>query len=158
MEILGIVTDVGRETFARQLANLETFSPASYFKIGEGGWIDPGTGRVPRDPLDARAFTDLDAILDASRPPIDQRYPVDDRYVFQKNFVASDLSYVADFRCRCRCRLETGEANDDGFGNAPEFWEIGVFDGDDRLLGYATFILQTKTAARPIENFVNFQF
>ena len=155
-EIIGVVTDTARALFPQQLGGLVPFAAVSYYKVGEGGYVDPGTGKVPRTP-DA-SFTDLDAVLDASRPAIDQRYPADSRGVFQKSFVGGDLVYVAPTTLRCRCFLDFSEFNDDGFGNNPEIWEIGVFDADDNMLVYGTFPLQIKDNTKQIENFVRLIF
>ena len=155
-EILGEVTDLGRELFPKMLGGLLPMQTVSYFKVGEGGWIDPGSGKVRRTP--SAAFTDLDAVLDVSRPLIDKRYPADSLATFQKLFVGGDLTFVAPTTLRCRCFLDFGEFNNDGFGNSPEIWEVGIFDTDDNMLGYGTVVLQLKDITKQVENFFRFVF
>jgi len=155
-EIIGVVTDVARALFPQQLQGTVGFNAVSYFKIGEGGWIDPGGGKVPRTP-DA-TLTDLDAIIDAGRVPSAQRYSADSRAVFQKAFVGSDLVYIAPTTLRCRCFLDFGEFNDDGFGNSPELWEIALYDAADNMLVYGTFPLQLKDITKQLEDFIRIIF
>lgn len=145
------------------------------FKIGEGGWIDTGAGKVPRipdpdlrrlaGPTDASGsfLQDLDAIVDVDRGVVSQpqRYGTEERFVFEKTFVTSDISFQAPSTLRLRCFLDLGEANDDGFTNDPEFWEIGIFTdhpdnpGVDKLMiAYGTFPQEIKDASVRLENLV----
>lgn len=151
----GVVTDVAREKWAKTFGNVAPESPGatdvvSYFKIAEGGWIDPGGGREPRTP--DPTFNDVDVIENPGR------YPADSVFIFQKSFIAADLTFEATTTLRVRCFLDFAEANDDGFGNDPEFYEIGVFDGDDVLIAYFTFPLETKNVAKTLENVVRLVF
>ena len=157
-EIIAVVTDLGRALFPQMLGGLVAFSAVDHFKIAEGGWIDPGGGKVPRLATDARAFTDVDAVLDVSRAVMDQRYPADSRAVFQKSFVGGDLTYVPPTTLRCRCFLDFGEFNNDGFGNSPELWELGVFDAAGNLLGYGPMPIEIKDVTKQLENFMRFVF
>lgn len=155
-EIIGVVTNVGRAYFAQQLGGLTAYSPLAYFIVGEGGWVNPGTGAIPRTP-DA-TFDDIDAILDASRPPGSQRYPADGRGSHQKAFIGGDLTYSAVGVLRARCFLDFGEFNDDGNGNSPEIWEVGVYTATGILIGYGTFPMQPKDIGKQIDNTVRFDF
>jgi len=128
------------------------FESISYFKFEEGGWIDPGGGRERRDPAAHVAETDVDAIANPGR------YGADEKFVFQKSFVAGDITFVGPSTIRLRCFLDFGEANDDGFANDPEFWGLAVFDSDDNMLVYATFPKQTKNNAVQLTEFVNLVF
>ena len=145
----GVVTDQALEKFARALAGDPGGSPMSLlngatFKFGEGGWINPGPGKVPRVP--DPTLTDVDAI---ARPFL---YPADSRYVFTKTFPAPDVFWEAPSVARCRLFLDFGEANDDGFGNSPEFWEVGIFDTTGMMVAYFTMPVQVKTPIVQIEN------
>jgi hypothetical protein len=150
--ILATITDTCRAKWPRVHAGQTAFSPISYFQLGEGGWIDPGAGKQRRDP--DPTFTALDATLDLARPLPSKRYPTNSLFVFQKSFIGADLVFVSPSTMRCRCFLDFGEANDDGFGNPPEFWELGVFDAANVLLGYGTFPLQLKDGTKQLENFM----
>jgi hypothetical protein len=141
-----------------------------FFKVGEGGFVDPGTGEVPRTPdgtlrrLSAPLIQDLDAVVDATRPVSEQRYAADERGVFDKTLSPADFTFEAPSTLRVRCFLDFGEFNNDGFGNNPRMWEVGLFadhptevglSSDEGLLvAYATFPLEVKTGAIQIENIV----
>lgn len=144
------ITAVGREFFGKYLGGLVAFQTLVQFKYGEGGWIDPGGGPVPRTP--DPTLTDLDAILDPSRPLIDQRYPADSVASYAKLFVGGDITFVAPSTIRCRCVLDLSEFNDDGFGNSPEVWELGVFDSAARMIAYGTFPIQIKDNTKVLDN------
>ena len=156
-EIIAIVPTGGLLSIIAGLANLVTGPYVSYFKYGEGGWINPGGGRERRDPLDlthgAYAFTDLDAVEDLARGV--PRYAADERTVFQKSVGPAGISVIGGSQIRVRCLLDFGDFNDDGYGNDPELWEVGLFDQYDNLLAYGTFPLQTKNITKQLENFVN---
>jgi hypothetical protein len=125
------------------------------FKVGEGGWEDTAAGRVPRDPTDGGPLltrgpylTDLDAIQNSGDYPVETG-------TFQKALVTpADFNYVSSTKTlEVTCLLDFGEFNDDGFGNAPEIYEIGLFAGT-LMVAYGTMTLQTKTPAAQIPNIV----
>lgn len=102
-----------------------TWNPViSHFKVGEGGWIDPGAGKVPRTPdpalrrLSAPLIQDIDAVVDPTRAALNQRYPADSRATFEKALIAADFLFEAPTIVRVRCLLDFGEFNDDGNGTA----------------------------------------
>lgn len=139
------------------------------FKIGEGGWIDLGSGRVRRDPVDDlrridNNIQDIDAIVDATRPGGLQRYPVADRATFSKNLTLGDFSFEGTSTLRVRCFLDFAEFNNDGFGNPPEIWEIGLFSahpvvsGQKLMVAYVTVPKQIKNVTEPLENVVRIKF
>jgi len=111
-----------------------------YFKVGEGGWIDPGAGKIPRTPDPALRrlapdplIQDLDAIVDINRGA--PRYPGNpllatySRGIFMKALAPADLTYEAPTTLRIRCLLDFADFNEDypGSGRSPEIWEIGVY-------------------------------
>lgn len=162
--ITAVVTEDALLYWPQMLANLATFETVLTFKIGEGGWIDQGAGREPRTPDPAlrrldNDIQDLDAIVDSTRIPADQRYASDERFTFEKTLTASDLTFVPPSSLRCRCFLDLAEANDDGFGNDPEFYEIGIFTDhpdfpgtESLMIAYGTFAQEIKDSSRQIEN------
>lgn len=153
--IAGVITNLGREKYAKYTGSLIAFAAGAGFKVGEGGWVDPGSGRVPRTP--DPALTNLDVIINPAwyPPPDDAYYPTP--AAAYKAFVPADISFVGPSTIRLRCRLEAGEFNDDGHGNNPEIWELGVFDADGDMLAYFTFPKQVKTPI-VLENYVNLTF
>jgi hypothetical protein len=140
------------------------------FKVGEGGWIDPGPGRVRRDPPEDNlrrldnSIQDIDAIVDPTRPLINQRYVAVDRGNFEKALVGSDFLFETPTTLRIRCFLDFAEFNNDGFGNDPEIWEIGVFSdhptvaGQKLMVAYGTFPKETKNITKQLENIVRIVF
>ena len=83
-------------------------------------------------------------------------------FLFEKDFVSTDFTFSqptpTNSIMTCRCRLAELEANDNGFGEAPRFFEIGIFDEADNLLVWTTMSEQTKTATKILTNFVIVQF
>lgn len=142
----------------------------SSFKVGEGGWIDPGTGAVPRTPdsslvrLLIPLIQDIDAIVDPTRAFADQRYPTESQVSFTKSLGDGDFLFEAPGTIRARCFLDFADFNDDGFGNDPEIWEIGLFSdhptesGEKLMVAYGTFQKQTKNGGTTLENFVRITF
>ncbi len=140
------------------------------FKVGEGGWMDPGSGRVRRNPAedDLRRvdnnIQDLDAVVDSTRLLAQQRYPATDRAVFQKNLVPSDFTFVSTSTLQVRCFLDFAEFNDDGFGNDPEIWEIALFSdhpvagGEKLMVAYGTLPMEIKNSGKTLENLVRIRF
>ena len=154
--IPAVVTDVGREYLGKYLGGLVAFETLVQFKYGEGGWIDPGGGPVPRTP--DPTLTDIDAILDPLRPVPSQRYPATSWASYAKLFIGGDITFVAPNTIRCRCFLDLAEFNDDGYGNSPEVWELGVFDSGGRMIGYGTFPIQIKDNTKVLDNTMIFTF
>jgi hypothetical protein len=140
-----------------------------FIRWGEGGWINPGGGAVPRTPdptlrrLSSPLIQDLDAAVDVTRSGPSQRYGSTERAIFQKA-----IDYDADVTmegtvpsvAKIRCLLDFGEFNNDGFGNDPAIWEIGVFadhptiSGQLLMVAYGTFGVEVKTSLKQIERFV----
>lgn len=151
-------------------AAFSTWDPKiTHFKMGEGGWVDPGSGPTPRTPDGTlrrvdNSIQDIDAIVDGTRAVIDQRYAADERFSFEKAVTLTEVTFEAPATVKVRCFLDFGEANDDGFGNFPEFWEVGVFavhptvGGQKLLVGYATFPKEIKNGTKQLENFVRLRF
>ena len=150
-----------------------------FFKVGEGGWVNPGTGRVRRTPDDSlRLLTpvgspstyiqDLDAVVDPTRAVVDQRYAADERATFKKDLTISDISYPTAYTVEVDCLLDLGDFNDDGYGNSPEIWEIGLFcdhpvagslaTDQGLMVAYGTFPLEVKDSSKQILNVVRIVF
>lgn len=157
-----VVTSIGAIKIPQYLGGL--ISPVdviSYYKVGEGGWADPGSGRQPRTP--DPSLTDLDIIMDASRAALDKRYNVGENAgYFQKPLVPGDFSTPAPGILRVSCMLLNAEYNLETDGTLiydvggpyglPEIWEIGLFDQNDDMILYGTFSKETKDASKMIEN------
>ena len=141
------------------------------FKIGRGGWIDPGTGKVPRTP--DSSLTDLDVILDYGRSAPAKRYTsLSGNIMFvEKTLALSDFTFTAPSTLKIRCLLDFPDFNDiqgtpstppgggvlPPAGINPDLYELGVFSDHPSGTGelmviYGTFNAETKTSAKQIEN------
>lgn len=163
------ITEDAKVFLPQMLGGLVSFEIVNSFKVGEGGWIDPGTGKVPRTPVNNlrrldNGLQDIDAIVDTTRAAPDQRYPADSQASFSKALTVSDMSFIAPNILEVRCFLDLAEFNDDGFANSPEIWELGVFTdhpvvgGQDLMIAYGTFPQQTKDATTTLLNIMRIFF
>jgi hypothetical protein len=150
------------------------------FKIGEGGWVNPGP--TVRDPDPALQYNlgpktplqDLDALIDATRDnilyaPDPVRYPAlpaNGRGSYTKLLGPGDFTFESPSVVRVRCFLDIDEFNENtpGSGVSPQLWEIGLFSdhpermGEDLMVVYGTFPVEIKTSAAALENSVRIIF
>jgi len=147
-----VFTTEARNKYARKLGDLfiptGILSYISYFKVGLGGW-NPDSS--PRDP--SPELTDLDIVLDQSRPFGQKRYPAltapPYNITFQKTFAPGQLAASTNI-LTALCEVLNTEYNDDGTGDPPLIWELGLFDIDNVMVVYATFSSIQKTASRSL--------
>lgn len=202
--IPAVITDEAREWWPRLIGLLagnpgtSTVSPGNppsqwdprlkFFKVGEGGWIDPGGGPEPRTPdpnlkwissgTYVDTFTDIDAAVDITRAAaaVSTRYGSTSRQTFTKALTVSDITFIAPSTIEIECLLDFGDFNDDGFGNSPEIWEIGIFSDHPEfvvpsvpagpptvgtpglMVAYGTFPKEIKDATKQILNVVRIIF
>ncbi len=177
--ITAVVTTDFLKFLPKYLGGIETLQIATSFKIGEGGWIDEGSGRVPRTPDaslrmlsgatddDGNFLQDIDVIVDPTRPAAEQRYPAASLGWVERSFVTTDLVFQAPSTLRCRCFLETtaftgGETPPGGL--PAELYEIGIFtvhpaDPTEQLMiAYGTFPQELKDSGQEMENIVMITF
>lgn len=151
--IQGVWTDVGRQAMAQGVLGplvrppyKETFF--KYFKIGEGGFVlGAGGSKSPKTP--DPSLTDLESVSDTAL------------YTFQKDFTAAELSYELDGSVPfavAKAFLDFTEGNDDGMGESPEYFEIGIFDENDVMLIYATIPGETKNPSKTLNHIVKANF
>jgi hypothetical protein len=148
--VSAVVSNAWRTKLAQIYANAASFSLPSSFKIGEGGWTNPGGGKEPVPPSVTQ--TDLRVITN----PGD--YPSDSQYYFTKALTGGDLTFTSPTRLQIRCFVAANEANDDGNGLAPEFFELAVFDNDGTILVYSTFPIEIKTDSKSLEHLIYVDF
>lgn len=187
--IPAVVTDDARKFWPQFFGNLlgapgtttipgtppTTYDPRiKFFKMGEGGWVDPGSGKERRDPdsslrrLTAPLIQDLDAAVDPTRAAIDQRYAADERATFKKDLVFTDFTFKSPTTIEIECLLDFTEFNNDGFGNSPEMFEIGIFadhpeesglaSDQGLMVAYGTFPVEVKDSTKQILNIVRIIF
>ena len=144
--LTGVFTNKGREVLAKSFGKKGGFdlSFASYFKYGMGGWIMTPAGKIPKDP--SPALLDVEATGEPGN------------IWYRKELTELDFTFVPPSIMQVRCMLSGIEANDDGTGEAPRFFEIGVFDENDNMLVYATMAEETKTPNKLLTNYVQAYF
>lgn len=147
--VSAVVSNGWRAKLAQIYAGTASFSQPLSFKIAEGGWTNPGGGQEPIPP--SATLTDVTA----------SGYPVGSQYIFTKNLTGADLTFTSPTRLQIRCFVAASEANDDGSGNPPEFFELGVFDGSagaGTMLVYSTFPIEIKTDSKSLEHLIYVDF
>jgi len=147
--VSAVVSNAWRTKLAQIYAGSASFSLPLSFKIGEGGWVNGGGGQEPIPP--SATLTDVTA----------STYPVGSQFIFTKNLVGGDLTFTSPSRLQIRCFVTASEANDDGLGSPPEFFELGVFDGTGgtgTMLVYSTFPIEIKTDSKSLEHLIYVDF
>lgn len=178
MATQAVLTDIGREWWARFMANYPTWAalptpyvPYAFHKWGEGGWETSGAVDVPQDPGLFVGNNDLTIVEDPGSYPGFSYYtgqpgspsagfpnglPID--YLVEVLYIGGATQ---DFQVTAR--LEPTEENDTGSGN-PRFYEVGIFDNAvdagldtvNHMIAYCTFDGYLKTASRAVD--VDIQF
>lgn len=145
--VQAVVTTIGRQVLAQSLLGTLAgydHSELSYFQIGEGGWVDTINGRVPKDPDPSRTE------LEATGAPGDLK--------FQKALTAADVAFDTEAKAVVTAFVGLSEANDDGLGDSPRFFELGIFDSNDNMIVYATFPEETKTVTKTLNHVITIVF
>jgi len=148
-ELQGVLTNKGRELLAKSFGNIGGFNMCRIVKFayGEGGCeTNPAGGRSPK--LPDPSLTDLEAKV-LSAP---------DNYFFEKIIGAADVTFVMPSTIEFRCKLNPTDANDDGYGNPPKFFELGLYDDFGNMIAYTTFDEQTKTETKSLITYVQVVF
>lgn len=144
--IIATVTNDGLIAITQRLAGITgSLGAIDSFKVGEGGWILTPSGQVPRVP--DPTLTDLDCIVNPTR------YGATSIANFQKALVLVDFTWTSPGTVEALCLLDFGDFNNDGFGNFPEIYEIGLFIGPI-MVAYGTFPVEIKSPAVQIPNLV----
>lgn len=149
--VSAVVTNAWRTKLAQIYAGVASTSIPLSFRIGEGGWTNPGGGKEPIPPSVA-----LTALTAPSYPasPYSQ-------FIFTKNLTIGDLTFTSPTRVEINCFVASSEANDDSTGSPPEFFELGVFDGANgtgTMLVYSTFPIEIKTSSKALQHVIFVDF
>jgi hypothetical protein len=151
----GVMTNKGREILAKSLGYRGGFPLVfgNSFGYGEGGYTVSGTGKIPKTP--DPTMLDLEA---AALPPLDN-------FIFGHDIGITDVTFIAPSTIEFRCKLVPSEANDDGYGNLPKFFELGIFDGPivankptGNMIAYTTFDEQTKSSTKSLISYIQVVF
>jgi hypothetical protein len=146
--VSAVVTNAWRTKLAQIYAGATSFSLPLSFKIGEGGWTNPGGGKEPIPP--SVVLTALTASTYPASPY--------SQFIFTKALTGGDLTFTSPTRLEINCFVASSEANDDSAGNPPEFFELGVFDGTGTMLVYSTFPIEIKTSSKALQHVVFVDF
>jgi len=148
IDIEGVVTDIGRQRLMEGWGQTTPLTYITDFKVGEGGWESTASGYVPRDPTDpgtgnnrGPTLTDLDCIVNAAD------YPPDSRGNFSKGLALVNFAFTGNTILEATCFIDFLEFIDDGNGNFPEMYEIGLFNSASEMVVYGTFPRVEKTGA-----------
>ena len=148
--VSAVVTNAWRTKLAQIYQGGAVFAQPLSFQIGEGGWTNPGGGKEPIPPNVALIA------LTASG------YPSGSQYIFTKVLTGGDLTFTSPTRLEIKCVVASSEANDDGGGNPPEFFELGIFDDATPSLGtmlcYSTFPIEIKTSSKSLQHVIFVDF
>lgn len=182
--VAAVVTDEAKKYWPQFFGGLTgVWSPLiTSFKIGRGGWINPGTGKVPRTP--DSSLTNLDIILDYSRSSGTRRYisPAPGALAGNIMFLEKSLSLVnftweAPRTLKIQCLLDFPDFNDiQGVpstppgggvlvpaGVNPDLYEIGAFSAHpsgsgELMVLYGTFAVETKNIGIQLDNELRMTF
>lgn len=145
VNIEAVVTDIGRQRLLEGWGQTTALGFITSFKVGEGGWENTPGGVAPRDPTDegpaanrGPVLSDLDCIEN------DADYPVDSRAYFSKALALVNFAFTGNTTLEATCFLDFGEFNDDGYGNFPDMYEIGLFNVAGEMVCYGTFPVVEK--------------
>lgn len=141
------------------------FIQVSHFKIGCAG-LPPG---APVPPLDAdyldlvasgAGLVNLGVDFEWQFPglPEAKTAPGTGQDYYTCKLIDPSFVSVSGSDLIVQCRLEAPEANDDGLGANPHFYELGIFDLDDDMIAYVTFAEEVKTPTVAIQHNVTITF
>ena len=163
--IQAVMTIGGRQALAQSFGGPSggfVYSYGKYFKIGTAGYQSSVQGNVPQNPN--AALGDIQSVVSGS-------------FYYRETFQPADILFISPFTIQFRCILNTTYANGnpnyepdtaanvDGpknssalSGNAPIFFEIGLYDDNDVMVAYGTFPGETKLNTKILNHLVNVNF
>lgn len=158
--VQALITNRGREVLAQSFGGPSgnfTWSFGKFFKIG----IDGNQSGQPITP----------------DPTLVDLLSTSGSYYYQKTYQSSDILFITPTTIQFRCFLDLPEGNGNPLnepdtppqtdgpknsnslnGQAPEFFEIGIFDSGSNMVGYGTFPGETKTSSKSLNHLVSIQF
>lgn len=153
VDVRGAPTIGGKQLFRDVMRGVVATTGMAFFKIGEGGFVTQIGGlQVPADPDNTGdGYSSLDDIEAKGKF-------VNGLFLFQKALTLADLTIDGQRVLFVRCLVDYAEANDDGLGAAPKFYEVGVYDSNSVLVAYGTFPEEEKTPLRQVERIVKLTF
>lgn len=160
-----IPTDDGRAAIAKSFGGPSggfPWSYGTYFKIGTAMHTVSGVQQVPIPPQ--ANFSDLQSVTSGV-------------FYYKKTYINSDILFINPATIQFRSFLDLIEANGDSgaepdtgalvdgpknsaslSGDAPIFFEIGIFDAQNVMVGYGTFPGETKLLSKTLNHLINVNF
>lgn len=177
MAFSAVLTDQGREFMSRFLARYTEWVGWGYrlffdARWGEGGYETVGGVDVPRPASLFQAANNLQIILNPLLYPNYNGYSTPPGTILIDQL--TEVSYIGTPQktLRARGHLDNAEENDDGSGNAPHFFECGIFDNafdipqvqaetgvlQNNMILYGTFdeVVKTVTRQHDVDFEINF--
>lgn len=154
-KVRGLITNDGRRLMAEQMGRKSDTIGIDTFRVGEGGFTTVSGNKEPKDPDPTRST--LESQNDSNLFTFQDSIPSGDIIVTEDSNVISEASTGAPV-LQVTVLVEDTEANDDGSGNHPEFFEVGLFDDNDIMVFYGTYPGETKTSSTTLEKIANMKF
>ncbi len=160
-----IVVGVGT-TFLADVAVGDWIKPGPLFTLGATGSAgDPGSeydvwGEVLT--VDNDLQITLTAVYAGATTAVARRVHKADEplFTFRKTLLAADVTLFSAVPAitEIDAIVLAAEANADQLLNAPEFFELGLYDANGVLVAYVTFDLETKTVAVQLNHVIQIVF
>lgn len=163
--ISALLTNDGREALAKSFGGPSggySWSYGKYFKIGTAGHTEVSGQDHPLPP--SAAYSDLQSVVSGV-------------FHYRKTFQASDILFINPATIQFKCFLDLTEANGDSgiepdtgpfvdgpkesdsvSASAPVFFELGIFDAQDKMIAYGTFPGEAKLNTKTLNHLVNVNF
>jgi hypothetical protein len=123
-EVRAVLTQRGATALAQIQMGQITTTGLSHFRIGEGGYVLSGSTYFPKEPTNVQTVLDSD---DPALIPVITAQIGHTPYVFQKALMPDDFTLESVVVARTDALVDFAEANDNGIGGAPKFFEIGLY-------------------------------
>ncbi len=160
-----IVTGTGT-TFLADVAVGQWIKPGPLFTLGASGSAgDPGTeydvwGQVLT--VDTNLQITLSAVYAGATTGVARqvRKAAEPLFTFRKTLLAADVTLFSSLPAitEIDAIVLAAEANADQLLNAPEFFELGIYDSNGVMIAYITFDLETKTAGVQLNHIIQIVF
>lgn len=126
-EVRAVLTQRGANALAQIQMGMIATTGLAFFRIGEGGYTLSGSTYFPKEP------TNVQTVLDSDDPALIPGITIQighTPYVFQKSFTPDNFTVESTVIARTDAQVDFLEANDNGIGGAPKFFEIGMYLGN----------------------------
>jgi hypothetical protein len=163
--IQAVLTNTGRAAIAKSFGGPSgsfSWSYGQYFKIGTAAHTEVSGQDQPLPPN--AALTDIQSVTSGV-------------FYYQKTYQPADILFINPATVQFRCFLDLANANGDTgiepdtspgidgpkgsaslSGNAPVFFELGIFDLQNVMVAYGTFPGETKLATKTLNHLVSINF